>query len=116
MARVPITAVAIPDTGYNLTDSGDFEVMVSGSNNGVTFAHNAVNRIVLRNPTGGALTYTFKVPTPAAYTAVGVTIDDAEVTVAAGDDWVLEPQSVTRQTDGNIYVDCSGAGEILVLV
>ena len=116
MARVPITAVSIPDTGYDLTDSEDFETMVAGASNGVTFAQNAANRIILRNPTGGALTYTFKIPTPASYSAVGVTIPDATVTLAAGDDWVLEPQSVFRQSDGNIYCDCSGAGEILVLV
>jgi hypothetical protein len=115
MARVPITAVTIPDTGYNVTDSVDFETMVSGANNGVTLPHNSAARIVLYNSTGGALTYTLKVPTPAAYTAIGVTFDDVDVTVAAGDMWELKQNSLFRQSDGNIYIDCSGAGKILVL-
>ena len=115
MARVPITATAVPDAGYNLTDSADIETMVAGATNGVTFTQSTTDRILLINGTGGALTYTVKVPTPAAYTALSVTIPDDEFTVPAGDTMVIKPNSLYRQTDGLIYVDCSGTGGILVL-
>ncbi len=115
MSRATITAVAITDTGYNLTDSAGFTTMSTGAGNGVAFAQSGSDRIILKNDTGGAAVFTVKVPTPSGYTALGLTIPDMTVTVANGKTWVLEPHSLFRQSDGAIYIDCDVAGKILVL-
>ena len=59
MARTGITAVAITDTGYNLTDSAGFTTMSTGAGNGVSFAQAGSDRIVLKNDTGGAAVFNF---------------------------------------------------------
>lgn len=115
MARTTITATAITDTGYNLTDSASFSTLGVGASNGVAFTLNTAERIILLNDTGGAATFTIKIPTPASYTAIGVTVPDMTVAVANGKTYVLEPPSVARQSDGMMYIDCSVAGKVLVL-
>ncbi len=54
MARTTITPVALPDTGYNLTDSAAFTAMTPGANNGVEVSLDNASRIILKNTTGGA--------------------------------------------------------------
>lgn len=115
MARTTIAVTSRPVTGYNLTDSTDFTTMTAGAGNGVSFPFDGNNQIVLKNDSGGASTFTIKVPTPASYTALGLTIPDVNVSIANGKSWVFEPNSVWRQSDGNIYIDCSVAGKVLVL-
>lgn len=115
MARTTITATAITDTGYNLTDSADFTTMTLGSGNGVAFVLTTSDRIILKNDSGSSATYTIKIPTPASYSSIGVTVPDMTVTVATGKSYVLEPPITARQSDGMIYIDCSVAGKILVL-
>lgn len=114
MARTAFTPVGVPNVGYNLTDSADFAPMATGAGNGKTFPLDGANRIVLKNTTGGAAVYTIKIPTPPEYTAIGITLSDITVTVAAGKTWVLKPHGVMRQADGNVYIDCDVAGSILV--
>lgn len=115
MARTAITAVAITDTGYNLTDSTSFATLGTGSDNGVSFAYDSNTLIFLKNDTGSSATYTVKVPTPGTYSGLGLTVPDMTVTVANGKTVILEPNSIFRQTDGSIYIDCSVAGKVLVL-
>lgn len=115
MARVAIEAVSIPDTGYNLTDSADFEALATGAGNGVEIPYNPAARIVLKNTTGGTATFTIKIPTPAQYTAIGITLSDMTRAVAASKTWEIKPHAVMRQSDGNIYIDCDVAGSVLVL-
>lgn len=115
MARADITAVQITDTGYNLTDSVDFTTMSAGAGNGVSFAQDNSHRIILKNDTGGAATFTVKIPTASAYTPFSLALPDLAIAVANGKTYVLEPASIFRQSDGNIYIDCSVAGKILVL-
>lgn len=116
MARTPITATAVPDTGLNLTDA-TFATLGTGANNGVSFAYDGNNRVILKNDTGGAATFTVKVPTPTAYTNVGVTVPDMSVAVANGKTYEFKALSlsVARQSDGAIYIDCNVAGKVLVL-
>ena len=115
MARATVTAVSITDTGYNLTDSAGFTTLSTGAGNGASFAYDGNNLIVLKNDTGGAAVYTVKVPTPSTYSGLSLTIPDMTVSVANGKTWLLEPNSVFRQSDGNVYIDCDVAGKILVL-
>lgn len=115
MARTALAAVSIPATGYNLTDSSDFAAMTAGANNGKQIPYDGASRIILKNTTGGPAVYTVKVPTPAQYSAIGITFSDMVVTVAAGKTWELKPHAAMRQADGNIYIDCDVAGSILVV-
>ncbi len=116
MARTAKAATSIPDAGYNLTDSADFATLGVGANNGVTVGYNPAARLVLKNTTGGAATFTIKIPTPPQFAAIGITLSDMTRTVAAGKTWVLKPHAVMRQADGDIYIDCDVAGSILVQV
>lgn len=115
MARTAFTPVSIPNAGYNLTDSADFAALAPGAGNGKTFPHDAAARIILKNTTGGAAVYTIKIPTPSQYTAIGITLSDMTVTVAAGKTWELKPHAAMKQADGNIYIDCDVAASILVM-
>ncbi len=115
MARSALAAVSIPATGYNVTDSAAFAALTPGANNGKIIDYDAAARIVLKNTTGGAAVFTIKMVTPAPYTALGLTISDMTVTVAAGKTWELKPHPAMQQADGKIYIDCDVAGSILVL-
>jgi len=116
MARVDITAVAITDVGYNLTDSAGFTTMATGAGNGVSFPQDNSYRIFLKNGTGGAAVYTVKIPTDNRYTPFSLALPDLTITVAAGKTYVLEPHSIFRQADGMVYIDCDVAASVLVLM
>lgn len=118
MARTTITPTTIPavsSNGYNLTDSTDFETLSTGSGNGVDFTYDPKDVVVLKNPTGGAATFTIVLPAFTQITGVGGAVTDPTVTVAAAKSHVLQLPSVVKQTDGKVYIDCDVAGEVLVL-
>ncbi|MEZ4542107.1 MAG: hypothetical protein R3C43_19190 [Chloroflexota bacterium] len=115
MARTQVNPVALPNGGYNLTDSAALTTLATGAGNGVEIAYDPGTRIILKNPTGGAAAYTVKVPTPAEIAGLGSTVPDMTVTVAAGKSWILKPLAATRQAGGNIYIDCDVAGQVLVV-
>jgi hypothetical protein len=115
MSRVAISAVAITETGYNLTDSASFTTMGTGVGNGVEITYDPGYILVLKNATGGNAVYTFKVPQPAAFAAKGITVPDVDVTVATAKSWLYPLAGIFRQTDGKVYVDCDVAANILVL-
>ncbi len=115
MARTTITATAVPDTGLNVTDA-TFATLGTGASNGVTFPYDGNNRILLKNDTGGAATFTIKLPTPTTHSNLGVTVPDMTVAVANGKTYEFKASSlqVARQSDGAIYIDCNVAGKVLV--
>ena len=113
MARAAIAATPIPATGLNITDA-TYATMGTGAGNGVSVSYDGNTRIVLKNDTGGAATFTVKVPTPASYTDIGVTFPDMTVAVANGKTHEFKPAAVWRQSDGSIYIDCNVAGKVLV--
>lgn len=113
MARATITATAIPATGLNLTDA-TFATLGTGASNGVSFVYDGNTRVVLRNDSGSAATFTIKVPTPTSYSDIGVTFPDMTVAVANGKTYEFKPAAVWRQSDGNIYIDCNVAGKALI--
>jgi len=115
MARALITPVALTKTGYNLSDSSDFTVMGTGAGNGVQFAFDSHDFIVLKNGTGGDAVYTFKILPETKYSDFGVTLPDDTITVATTKTWVRPLSVIFRQTDGKVYVDCDVAASILVL-
>lgn len=114
MARTNIMAQAIPNTGLNLTDA-TYATLGVGANNGVAFDYDAGDSAVLKNATGGSVTYTFKVPTPAAYAAQSLTVPDVTVAVATGKTVLYPLAAIFRQDDGKVYVDCSAAANLLVM-
>lgn len=113
MARTAVTATAITATGLNITDA-TYATLGTGAGNGVTVPFDANTRIVLKNDTGSAATFTVKIATPTSYSDIGVTFPDMTIAVANGKTWEFKPPSVWRQTDGNIYIDCNVAGKVLV--
>ncbi len=113
MARAAITATPIPATGLNITDA-TYATLGTGTGNGVSVPYDGNTRIVLKNDTGGAASFTVKVPTPTSYTDIGVTFPDMTVAVANGKTWEFKPAAVWRQADGAIYIDCNVAGKVLV--
>lgn len=115
MTRSALAATTIAATGYNLSDSADFVVLSTGAANGKEITYDPAYRIVLKNPTGGNAIYTIKIPTPAQYTAIGITLSDMTVTVGTTDIWELKPHAAMCQSDGKIYIDCDVAGALLVL-
>ena len=114
MARTALAAVSIPATGYNLTDSSDFVAMTAGANNGKQIPFDGASRVILKNTTGGPSVYTIKIPTPGQYSAIGITLSDVTVTVAAGKSWEVKLHPAMKQADEKVYVDCDVAGSILV--
>ncbi len=115
MSRTTITAVNVPDTGYNLTDSASFATLGVGASNGVAFAYDPGDLVVLKNDSGSSATYTFKVPTPVQFSSVGATLSDVTVVVATGKTFLYPLNGVFKQGDGNVYLDCSVAGKAMVL-
>lgn len=114
MARTPIARTAIAVTGTNLTDA-TYTTMATGAGNGVEVPYHAGDVVVLSNATGGPAVYTIKIAQPAAYSALSLTVPDLAVTVATGKSWVIQLESIFRQSDSDLYVDCDVAGKILVL-
>lgn len=115
MTRAAITAVTVSDNGYNLTDSAGFATMGTGTGNGVSFAYSQRDFLVLKNGTAGAAVYTIKVPTPAEFSAKGLTVPNETVTVAAAKTWLYPMSAIFKQSDDNVYVDCDVAASILVM-
>lgn len=114
MARSTITPTTLTKTGWNLTDA-TYTTMSTGANNGVQFNLDVKDIAVLRNDTGGAAVYTFKVPGETKYSDKGATVPDVTVTVAAGKIWLFELSSIFLQSTGQAYIDCDVAGKILIL-
>lgn len=119
MATADIVAVEIPDDGYDLVGSTDFETLVPAAGNGVEFAYDPRDLIVLKNTVAGTATFTIKVPTPAAYAAQDITIPDDTVELAAGDSeaqiWLHKVAAIYKQAAETVIIECDVAGEVLVL-
>jgi len=118
MARTAITATSVPSTssnGYNLTDSADFSVLATGSNNGVEFDYAVEDVVILKNTTGGAAVYTLVAKAITGLTNAGGSVTDPTVTVAAGKTHVIKPAAIFNQANGKFYIDCDVAGSALVL-
>lgn len=115
MARTPITRTALPAAGYNLTDSADFDTLSTGAGNGIEVPYRPGDILILKNGTGGAAVFTVKVRQPQDFTAQGITVPDDSFTVADGKSWIVPLANVFKQTDGDIYVDCDVAGQVLLL-
>ena len=89
--------------GTNLTDA-TFTTMSTGSGNGVTFAFDANDLIVLKNTTAGAAVYTFILKSFTGITALGGSTTDPDITVAAGKTHVMQLTDNLKQSDGDGYV------------
>jgi len=114
MTRSAITAVTLTAGGYNLTDATGFTAMATGTANGVSFAYNSNDLVVMKNGTGTAATYTLKVPSPTDYSD-RVTIPDETVSVANGKTYLYKLSPIFKQSDGDVYIDCDQTASILVL-
>lgn len=117
MARATITPTAVPfvvAAGLNLTDA-TFDTLSTGSGNGVQFPYDPTDLVVLKNTTGGNAVFTLVLAAQAAITAVGGTVGNPTVTVATGKTRVMRLPGLFRQSDGNVYIDCDVAAQILVL-
>lgn len=114
MAREALARTAVPVAGLNLTDA-TYETLTLGANNGVEIPYRAGDLLVLKNATGGAAVYTIKTAQPTAYSTHSITVPDKTITVATGKTWVVKLDTIWKQSDNDIYVDCDVAGDILML-
>lgn len=115
MARAAMSRQTIAKTGLNLTDA-TFTTMTLGAGNGVEVPYVRGLILVLKNDTGGAATFTIKVATPAESSNFGSTYGDISRSVADGKTWLVPVNQISKQADGDVYVDCSVAGKIAALV
>lgn len=119
MATVGISAVEIPDAGYDLIGSADFETLVAGAGNGVEFTYNVRDFVVLKNTVASVANFTFKVPTESKYSERGITVGDVTVQLADGSTtpqyWIYLLSAIFQQASGNVIIECDVAGEVLVL-
>lgn len=119
MATVTITPEAIPDDGYDIIGSTDFETLVAGAGNGVEFEYAPGDLIFLKNTVASAANFDILVPTPSQYSDAGITIPDDSVQLADGSTtpqyWVHKEFAIYRQSGGTVIIECDVAAEVLVL-
>jgi hypothetical protein len=115
MAAAAISAVSAAAGGYNLTDSADFETLVTGAGNGVTFDYNARDVIVLKNGTANLATVTIKTPQPDVYSGI-ITLPDDTFTIAAGKTYLHPMLQIFKNTStGKIIIECDEAIDALIV-
>lgn len=113
---VTISKVAIPHTGNGIDLTGaTFTDLLAGAGNGISYTWGRDDILLLKNSTSDAATFTLKlrpVPTLATYHA---TIVDPTVVVAAGKVRTVRLDSQFADDSGNVVLECSLAGKVLVL-
>lgn len=114
MTRTAISVGSIPASGLDVVVVATFTTMTAGASNGVEFPYTAGAWAILRNTTGATINFTFKVPTPAAYAAKGVTMPDVTVAVLNTRTLLYPLSPIFMQDDGLVGVDCDAAGMIAV--
>lgn len=114
MARTPITRTALAAAGLNLTDA-TFATLATGASNGIEVPFREGDVLILKNGTGGAAVFTVKIRQPSQYSNLGITIPDETFSVANGKTYLVPLAQVFKQTDGDVYVDCDVAGDVIML-
>jgi hypothetical protein len=114
MAAVAITPIAQSTSGYNLTDSTDFETLVAGAGNGVSAPYNDTRLLLLKNTTGGPATFTILLKTISILSDLSITPDDFELVAADGKTYMLKPSDAMNDA-GTLTIECDVAGEVLAL-
>jgi len=100
---------AFGNQGLNLSDATQYTVLTSGAGNGVKFEFSTAGWMVLRNSSGGSITYTIIMPEPTQYANLGVTFDDKIITVAANEIHLVSLDSRYKHADGFVYVETNTA-------
>lgn len=95
--------------GLNLTDITQYTVLLNGAGNGVKFSFSQAGWLVLKNSGGTSVVFTILMPEPAQYSALGITITDKTVTVAANQTHILSVDSRYQHADGFVYVESNTA-------
>lgn len=118
MARVSLTkqsAKSIGSGGDDIT-AISYTLMATGQDNGVEFGYGNNDVIWLNNPTGGSAIYSIDLQPPEAAGELGITVQDATITVAAAQTIIIKgvPSSVAW-SDGLVRIDCDVAANIAVL-
>lgn len=113
-ALVKTEQVALTSNGLNLTDAA-LTTLSTGSGNGVSFAYDGNDLVVLRNDTGGDAVYTLVLRSLTGVTSVGGSLTNPTVTVATAKDHVFKLPDIFKQADGNAYIDCDVAAKVGVI-
>ena len=69
------------------------------------FSFSQAGWLVLKNGGGTSVVFTILMPEPAQYSALGITITDKTVTVAANQTHILSVDSRYQHADGFVYVE-----------
>lgn len=115
MAAVTISKVNIPITGMNLSDSGSFTALASGSGNGVKFNYNPNHVLVLLNDTGSSVTFTLKLRTISKLSSYSITPTNPQITVANTKIYLVKLGELLKDAAGQVTVECSGAGKAMLV-
>lgn len=117
MPAASISRIALAETnaGYNLTDSADFNTLVAGAGNGVTFDYGANDVVVLKNDTAGAAVFTLKIVVVAGYTSYGAGVTNPTRSVAAGKTYLMRLDANFKDASNKVTIECDIAGKVLVV-
>lgn len=117
MAVTTITPTKATGTVFNIT-TGTYTTMSTGSGNGVEWAAELCQCIILKNTTGGNATYTFLANQPTSVSKF-VTIANDTVVVATAEEVAImvdsDFYSTFKDASGNFGVECDVAGQIVVI-
>lgn len=116
MAAVTNAKTSLPRdlVGVNLTDA-TYQVLIAGAGNGAQFTFLGTDIVILKNDSGGAATYTFKVIPSVAQAAAGATVTSPTVVVANNKSVALRLDDIFKNANGIITIECDVAGKLLVL-
>ena len=78
----------------------------TGSGNGFQFNYSEGYLVVMHNDTGSSATVTFKTAQPTLYSEKSITIPDETATIADGETDTWKPDSVFKDSDGKVTIEC----------
>jgi len=117
MTRVVIDNLVVQQfaSGYDETNSADYQTLGSGPDNGVEFAFNSQHRITLKATTGAA--FTVKSGQPAGITQVPLSLGDLTINVGAGERFFFFPTSkLIDLSTGRVRIDSDQADSEILIV
>lgn len=127
MATTPITKNASPTnmTGWSIANTGAFfnaapwnTAVPSGAGNGVTFAFNKYDLILLGNPTNTEISFTVLTPEPEGYTQYGLTIGNVTIGVAGeyNECKMTRVSPLFKDSTNNVTVEANAAGGYIAVI
>ena len=113
MAVQSITPAAHPGA-LTASRTGMTTLSATGAGNGFQFTYSEGYLCKFYNPTGSSATLTFKAGQPTAYSDRSMTLPDESGTLAAGADADWKPESIFKDSNGKVTIECDQLIEMKV--